>query len=175
MIRAGEDGPVKIGTATNATHRIDSLKAASYLRLHVVRLIEGGRREEQALHHEFRHLRIKGEWFTYDPRMLDIDPTTIPLAPPRPKPGSPRTPRPCAVHEPLHIPKTASPSVKFSLYLQAIGWSRRELAERLGCDPVLAWRWARGKAAIPKSIARWLEALANDHNANLPPSDWRKR
>ena len=150
IIRAGKDGPVKIGTATDATKRINSLKGASYLRLHVVRLIEGGRREEQALHREFRHLRIKGEWFTYDPRMLKIDPSNLPTT------------------------DTEAPH-KFAMHLKAIGWSVRELSKRLRCNPALAIRWTNGRSTIPEPLAKWLADLAKDHLDNPPPTDWRVR
>ena len=56
FIRAGDDGPVKIGVSENATQRVADLRTANPAKLSVIRLIEGGRLQERALHMEFRNL-----------------------------------------------------------------------------------------------------------------------
>ena len=63
----------------------------------------------------------------------------------------------------------------FRAALDAIGWSRRQLAQRLDCDTKLANRWATGSAPIPPSVARWLEQLVTVLGRNPPPDDWRVR
>jgi len=63
----------------------------------------------------------------------------------------------------------------FRAALEEIGWSRRQLAQRLECDTKLANRWATGGAPIPPQIARWLEQLARVLERNPPPNDWRVR
>lgn len=71
--RAG-NGLTKIGMSHSVNNRIIALKReVAPSDLHIIRIIpEGGRSMEQALHHEFRHLRACGEWF-----FLDMDDTII--------------------------------------------------------------------------------------------------
>jgi len=153
FIRAGDDGPVKIGVSENATQRVADLRTANPAKLSVIRLIEGGRLQERALHMEFRNLRIQGEWFKFDPRMLEIDPSDIDITPPTPMPYT-----------------------RLGECLKILGWSVRYFARvRLKCDPAIVSRWALGTAPIPPTIAEWLERLAEDALANPPPDDWRVR
>ena len=63
----------------------------------------------------------------------------------------------------------------FRAALDQIGWSRRQLAQRLECDTKLANRWATGSAPIPPSVARWLERRVRDDLREPPPTDWRVR
>jgi ribosome-binding protein aMBF1 (putative translation factor) len=63
----------------------------------------------------------------------------------------------------------------FRAALEEIGWSRRQLAQRLECDTQLANRWAAGGAPIPPSVARWLEQLVRALERTPPPDDWRVR
>lgn len=81
IIRAGSEGPVKIGKANNPVARITALQGAHYEELRVVRLLSGGRREEQRLHNMFAALHIRGEWFRFSPDMLgDIGVQDVTLA-----------------------------------------------------------------------------------------------
>jgi hypothetical protein len=80
--RAGNDGPVKIGTATDVPARIAELQSGNHEVLSVVRLMDGGRRLEAWLHHHFARLRIRGEWFQYDPAMLTVSPDLTAAAEP---------------------------------------------------------------------------------------------
>ena len=64
---------------------------------------------------------------------------------------------------------------EFVAALATIGWSQRALCSLLGCDTNLATRWSRGTAAIPPSIARWLQRVAACHERNPVPTDWRVR
>jgi hypothetical protein len=70
MIRAGANGPVKIGFGTNATRRVDELQTGHAETLTVLRLIDGDRAFESALHRHFAPLRLRGEWFAYADEML---------------------------------------------------------------------------------------------------------
>jgi len=63
----------------------------------------------------------------------------------------------------------------FRAALEEIGWSRRQLAQRLDCDTKLANRWAVGQAPIPPPVARWLEQLTRAIERTPPPNDWRVR
>jgi hypothetical protein len=73
FIRAGEDGPVKIGTAYSIEKRIRALQNAHYEPLTLVRQLEGDRHLEMRIHARFKHLRIRLEWFQFDPAMLSED------------------------------------------------------------------------------------------------------
>ena len=72
FIRAGESGPVKIGTAEDASSRLRELQAGNHVELRIMRQIDGGRAEELAMHRHFERGRIRGEWFQFDPEMLTI-------------------------------------------------------------------------------------------------------
>jgi hypothetical protein len=74
MIRAGEDGPMKIGKANDPVARCRELQTASHQRLFLMRTLDGASQVEQWLHGKFADRRIMGEWFSYCPDMLVIQP-----------------------------------------------------------------------------------------------------
>lgn len=82
VIRAGDDGPVKIGIATDVKRRIAGFQTSQPERLHLLHMFEGGRDEERALHARFKAHRIKGEWFEPIPEILLGDFGLTPLSPP---------------------------------------------------------------------------------------------
>lgn len=53
--------------------------------------------------------------------------------------------------------------------IEAIGWSQRGLAERLGRQEGTVRQWARGVVQIPHDVSDWLEKLARYHTANPAP------
>jgi hypothetical protein len=65
LIRQGLTGPVKIGVANDAVKRLRQLQTNQPIVLRIVRLLEGDRAEEAALHQRFQGQRLKGEWFTF--------------------------------------------------------------------------------------------------------------
>jgi len=70
FVRAGDGGPIKIGTARNVNARLDTLQIGSSEELTLLALIPGDEKVERKLHREFRHLRIRGEWFEPAPELL---------------------------------------------------------------------------------------------------------
>lgn len=72
LARAGEDGPVKIGTARDVPRRLATLGRASPLPLLLLRTVEGARAVEQWFHRRFAAQRMHGEWFRYCADMLTI-------------------------------------------------------------------------------------------------------
>lgn len=68
IIRAGESGPVKIGRAMFPAERLAGLQTGHYEELRIIREIAGD--AERELHERFRALRIRREWFKFDPDML---------------------------------------------------------------------------------------------------------
>ncbi|MCK7474071.1 MAG: hypothetical protein MZV49_12310 [Rhodopseudomonas palustris] len=64
---------------------------------------------------------------------------------------------------------------RFSQALRSLRWSQRGLAAILECDDRLVRRWAAGQADIPPSVAEWLDALAQAHDALPPLQGWKRR
>jgi hypothetical protein len=65
FIRAGDQGPVKIGYGRNVYRRRDMLQGGCPDPLIILGVMAGGLKEERALHHRFAHLQTRGEWFTW--------------------------------------------------------------------------------------------------------------
>jgi len=64
-------GAIKIGYATNVTHRLRSLQTDYPERLIAILIIPGDTNNEKALHQEFRHIKLHGEWFEPTPELMD--------------------------------------------------------------------------------------------------------
>jgi len=81
MIRAGENGPVKIGHSVNPIERLSNLQMGHYETLRIIRLFEGGAEEEAALHVRFADLHLKGEWHSFSRVMMgDLGLIEMPIA-----------------------------------------------------------------------------------------------
>lgn len=65
-------GPIKIGTTNDLHRRFSGLRTASAVRLVVLGTMPGGAKAEAALHLLFADLRLEGEWFKPDARLLDF-------------------------------------------------------------------------------------------------------
>lgn len=63
FIRAGEDGPIKIGIAFNPYLRLDELQTGNPYRLRLIGARPGGLADERGLHRTFAADRLEGEWF----------------------------------------------------------------------------------------------------------------
>lgn len=74
FIRAGEDGPVKIGHTKNVKSRLVLLQTAHHVKLRVIRSLDAPASAEGWLHQHFAKTRLSGEWFRFDETMLTIDP-----------------------------------------------------------------------------------------------------
>ncbi len=57
---------LKIGFSQDVERRVKDLQFASGQDLVLLRTEPGARSEEKSLHIRFQHLRVKGEWFSYD-------------------------------------------------------------------------------------------------------------
>jgi hypothetical protein len=86
FIRAGADGPVKIGWSDNVETRRTALQISHYLPLRVIRIIEGSSEATELwLHDHFAQLRLRGEWFEFHPDMEVVEPPVFaPITPPTP-------------------------------------------------------------------------------------------
>ncbi len=77
FIRAGDNGPVKIGIADSIPERMATLQSASAVTLCLIREIPGNRAQEQWLHQRFAEVRLRGEWFTFTEEMLTVVPPAL--------------------------------------------------------------------------------------------------
>jgi transcriptional regulator with XRE-family HTH domain len=65
---------------------------------------------------------------------------------------------------------------RFIACLDSLGWTRRNLAERLGlASPTTVRRWATGEASIPHALADWLERRATAMDTDPLPTGWAPR
>jgi hypothetical protein len=83
FIRAGEDGPVKIGHARDPRRRLAMLQTGNAAPLAIIRLVEGGREEEAAAHAQFAVARLSGEWFAFCEAMLTFGRPVEGITPPK--------------------------------------------------------------------------------------------
>lgn len=60
------------------------------------------------------------------------------------------------------------------LLLMDIGWSRSELARRLGVAYRTVEGWAMGTIETPRNVQAWLEILAKVHRLYPEPEDWKQ-
>lgn len=67
-------GPIKIGyTASDAIwERVNNLQTGCPWELVVLRVTAGTHDDEKALHREFKHLRMRREWFEFTPELLEF-------------------------------------------------------------------------------------------------------
>lgn len=65
IVQASWGGPIKIGTARRGrvTKRLKEIQTGNPSHLVVRKIMPGGWLRERALHSEFAHLRLRGEWF----------------------------------------------------------------------------------------------------------------
>lgn len=74
FLRAGDDGPVKIGFASDLNLRITEIQIGCPEPLSILRVIDdGGKTAERWLHKHFKDKRLRGEWFSFTDEMLTIE------------------------------------------------------------------------------------------------------
>ncbi len=72
FIRAGESGPIKIGSTVNMAKRLEMLQVGHHRSLKCILKLAGGEDLERKLHGRFRHLHIRGEWFRAGPDLREF-------------------------------------------------------------------------------------------------------
>lgn len=70
FIRAGDDGPIKIGYSKAPDQRLSSLQTGHPSRLRLLATEPGDAVKEAALHQRFAATRKEGEWFEATPELL---------------------------------------------------------------------------------------------------------
>lgn len=70
----GGPGPIKIGyTAKEAIwERVNELQTGCPWEIVVLRVTPGSQPEEKELHHQFKHLKMRREWFAFSPDLLEF-------------------------------------------------------------------------------------------------------
>lgn len=74
FVRAGSNGPIKIGVASNVDKRVETLQTGNHQKLTVITVIKcrdksDAYHKESTFHKMFEHKRIRGEWFHGDIRI----------------------------------------------------------------------------------------------------------
>lgn len=74
QIDNGPDSPIKIGSTTKRGlgARLSGLQTSCPYKMHLLATMNGDYRDEERLHHSFRHAHIMGEWFRPTPAMLAL-------------------------------------------------------------------------------------------------------
>lgn len=71
VIRVGENGPVKIGWSRQPLRRLKNMQTASVEPMRLLGTADGELKTEKELHRQYKHLQLRGEWFTFCPTMMD--------------------------------------------------------------------------------------------------------
>lgn len=74
LVRAGENGPVKIGRTANVPARMQQLQVGHPEPLALIRTVDGGAGVETWFHRKFSADHIRGEWFRFSPDMTTVLP-----------------------------------------------------------------------------------------------------
>jgi hypothetical protein len=72
FLRAGADGPVKVGLATDPMARMQELQTGNHVALIMIGVIRGGADVERAIQRELVPYRIRGEWFRPEPLAMAV-------------------------------------------------------------------------------------------------------
>lgn len=74
FIQAGEGGLIKIGMTYDVADRMKTLQVGCPARLILLGVIqrEDAAEQERSAHIYFKHLRVRGEWFTPAPELLEV-------------------------------------------------------------------------------------------------------
>ena len=130
FVRSGVVGPVKIGwSAGDVIARVKALQTAHPQKLRLIRVLDGAKSDERAMHGKFSALRQNGEWFNFNEAMLDADI------------GLPDLPIPL-MRKRAEQPQTAwGREVEVHVDIIESAGGRDTLARRLGCAPWDAMSW----------------------------------
>jgi DNA-binding transcriptional regulator YdaS (Cro superfamily) len=141
FVRAGEDGPVKIGHAKHPASRLRELQAGCFEKFNVLRVIEGDVLSEKFLHRHFKAQRVRGEWFRFHADMLTIVPPPLHAVP-----------RQKRDRDGIDADAQAALDTAFRF----VG-GREALAEHLGVCRTATYHWADSR--IPAEHAAVIEVL----------------
>jgi len=72
FIQVGEDGPIKIGFATDTKKRMKDLQASSPTELRILGKFKGSMRDEKKTHEKFKKFWLRNEWFECNPQLIEF-------------------------------------------------------------------------------------------------------
>ena len=73
-------GNVKIGHTNYPDQRVAAMQPSNATKLQMIRVVDGCVYMEGWMHRRFSHARLIGEWFSFDPDMLTVEPPDNPRA-----------------------------------------------------------------------------------------------
>jgi DNA-binding XRE family transcriptional regulator len=162
FLRAGHDGPVKIGWAINPDVRKRDLQTGHYERLKIIRTIDCDPKLERILHKYFAEHHITGEWFHFHSTMLDDDLVDVAVIHIEKRPYT----------SPIQIdgipPKADidfAGCANFRAWRQAMGYTQHQAAEILGYARGTVQIYDEGKKTPSRSLMLAMYAIAQ----GIPP------
>jgi aminopeptidase-like protein len=81
-------------------------------------------------------------------------------------------PQPHSIPYPLNYNSAHAEMTQIAIYLDIIGWTGRQLADRLQIGNRGVFRWLNGQNDPPENLMAWLKKLADFHTANPRPDGW---
>jgi len=70
FIQSGDEGPIKIGIATDVKQRMKTIDITSPNSLRLLGIMDGDLADEKRLHKKFRCDKVRGEWFKPTERLM---------------------------------------------------------------------------------------------------------
>lgn len=150
VIRAGDDGAVKVGVAVNVARRVAGLQTASAFPLKLIRAVRGGVQEEAAIHARLAQYRLQGEWFSPVGAVLEAGADLPPVCP------FTDSPDPF-----LRCPLT--------VWREVNGMTCGDIAKRLGVEANAISRYERGRREPSLAV---MHAIGVITGGAVMPNDW---
>ena len=67
-----DGGPIKIGLTKDLNKRLRQLNTGTDKDIYYIGAVRGGYTHEKHIHHKFKHLRLKNEWFEKCGELVDF-------------------------------------------------------------------------------------------------------
>jgi hypothetical protein len=150
VVRAGEDGPIKIGHSIYPHARIRDIQISHWEILKLLALFEGSPYTERDLHQHFASRHIRGEWFAFSV-FADLRALGLPELP-------------------IIEPECGSCALDGWLRERRIG--RRDFAFDLGIPTQTLNRWISG-AAVPSD--HFLAAIGKETKGAITAADFPRK
>jgi DNA-binding XRE family transcriptional regulator len=127
FIREESSGAIKIGVAKDVYRRLSFLRTAHSSELTLLGVIAGDGLREAALHRQFQHIRLRGEWFRPEPDLLAL------IAQEAACPMQPRSRKRAELGQTFGFTLLVDISIaRIRAYAQHMGWTRNRLATEAG-------------------------------------------
>lgn len=143
FIQNKNTGHVKIGVAKSPKEHLNGLQEAHHEELSIIRVLDGGRSAEKWFHNYFKAFFVRGEWFTFDEKMMTVCP-------------------PESFDEP-EVRQPAMSSEKFRKIRKGLGLSQEQLGRVLDRERRQIIRYEKGSVPIPAWAELALESLVRRH------------